>query len=447
MTEYNKVEEIKKLIKSGFDLELISFELDIPVQQLKQYQQEISRPKKTKSAREIIEERNNQVDKKIKEIRERYQRIFSKGNKSSKPIQQKELTKQEKQILETSIQRIEEIMVEITGELEKKERRKKVYGILEELKQVLEYPLSIEQAEKLINILESRELQNINSKTNNQLEVAVNKVKREIIKKLAETIETKFYQTEDIEELKELEKRITFKMEKESPTIVSSIKSKIRNKISEMEQQQAVEKIKNDIPANMVEILEGLAKGTLELEKARTVIEEEAQKRVEERKPNRFRLTQEQQRNQIIIQIRKAIENNAEKYCIENPETTINILQELSGDNLTRTVQTVVNNFIARKEFMEAKSICNKFKGKCETKTISEEIERAEVSDIVSKILNQQFTLEEERLNFQVIEQGLQKGRIKPRLIYLGKGQDGGKQITLADIWGEPNIREKTVPR
>ena len=33
----NEKEEIKKLIKHGFDLELISFELDIPIEKIKKF--------------------------------------------------------------------------------------------------------------------------------------------------------------------------------------------------------------------------------------------------------------------------------------------------------------------------------------------------------------------------------------------------------------------------
>ncbi len=49
-------EEIERLIKSGFDLELLSFELDIPMEQLQEYsrqlkekEQEIQVPKKKAS--------------------------------------------------------------------------------------------------------------------------------------------------------------------------------------------------------------------------------------------------------------------------------------------------------------------------------------------------------------------------------------------------------------
>ena len=41
MLEYNKVKEIKNLIRKGFDLELLSFELDIPIEEIRQYKLEL----------------------------------------------------------------------------------------------------------------------------------------------------------------------------------------------------------------------------------------------------------------------------------------------------------------------------------------------------------------------------------------------------------------------
>ena len=44
MTTISK-EEIVKLIKYGFDLELLSFELNIPIEQLKEYSKELNSKK------------------------------------------------------------------------------------------------------------------------------------------------------------------------------------------------------------------------------------------------------------------------------------------------------------------------------------------------------------------------------------------------------------------
>ena len=41
MLEYNKVKEIKNLIRKGFDLELLSFELDIPIEEIRKYKLEL----------------------------------------------------------------------------------------------------------------------------------------------------------------------------------------------------------------------------------------------------------------------------------------------------------------------------------------------------------------------------------------------------------------------
>lgn len=52
-------------------------------------------------------------------------------------------------------------------------------------------------------------------------------------------------------------------------------------------------------------------------------------------------------------------------------------------------------------------------------------------------------TIEEERIYIEMIEKGLKMGNIKLGAISLGKSQDGSKDITLADIWGGENQKEK----
>ena len=43
MIKHSEIEEIKKLIKNGFDLELMSFELDIPIEEIMQYKLELEK--------------------------------------------------------------------------------------------------------------------------------------------------------------------------------------------------------------------------------------------------------------------------------------------------------------------------------------------------------------------------------------------------------------------
>ena len=53
------------------------------------------------------------------------------------------------------------------------------------------------------------------------------------------------------------------------------------------------------------------------IQKANAMIDEEAKRRVESRPKAKFALTQEQERKQILIQIRTILEERAKKYCIE----------------------------------------------------------------------------------------------------------------------------------
>ena len=82
MIKENEMDAIKKLIQKGFDLELISFELDIPLEEIKEFQQEIEKQEtntKKYNYAEITNKRNEEIDKKIQQLRERYEKLYLKN--------------------------------------------------------------------------------------------------------------------------------------------------------------------------------------------------------------------------------------------------------------------------------------------------------------------------------------------------------------------------------
>lgn len=94
MIKCNQVEEIKKLIKNGFDLELISFEFDIPIEEIRKYKSELETIKKSNSVkaysdREIIDSKNKYSILKMEQLREKYKKLFFEGNKSKVKLQKK----------------------------------------------------------------------------------------------------------------------------------------------------------------------------------------------------------------------------------------------------------------------------------------------------------------------------------------------------------------------
>jgi hypothetical protein len=337
-------------------------------------------------------------------------------------------------------------------ELSKKERRKEASAILAELKKIEDYQLTIEQAEKLYCLMQAEELEKLNSRTTDKIDFYMNRNRRIIIRKLTEAVDIAQSQTEEIEELKSLERKLTIQMQQTNQIVVGAVKSRIESKISKINQKKVMDKIKNDVPVNIELIIKEISKGTLDIETANEIIEEEAKKRVESKPKTRFALTEEQEKRQILIQIKTVLMEKAEQYHIENPQTTVMQIQELCGGELEQAIRTVVKNLTGVKDFERAKEVCDKFYSNDKENPLSiyirklrNEIRNDEISDIVLKGINMNGTEAEERAYFELIEKGLKMGNVKLGAISLGKSQDGLRTITLADIWNDEDQKKKSL--
>ena len=442
MISSSKEKQIKELIRKGFDLELISFELDIPLEEINQFKLQLETGKKdnkpkTHNVKEIIDQRNKAAHLKIKHVKERYNKAFFTVDKSEVKLPSK-LSRQEIERINLKIEEIKNIIAKMEG-FSEEEKRKNINLISSKLKTIEKYNLSIEQSEKLYNLMQSEELKNINSNRN----ISINK--------LIESIDIAQYQTENVEELKRLEKRLTPTLAQEKPLIVGAIKTKISNKILKIQQQNAIEKIRNNIPIEIEQIIRDIASDKLNIQAANAIIDEEAKKRIENKSKNKFTLTQEQERKQILIQIKTVLAEKSKQYNIENPEKAITQIQELCGGDTGQSLRTVIKNLIGSKKYNKAKEICDKFsdndkesQNSIYIKRLRNEIRNAEISDIVMRVINTNGTIEEERAYIELIEKGLKIGNVKPRAVYLGKNQDGSRSITLEDVWTDEKTKRYT---
>lgn len=434
MKKQKEIEEIKKLIQSGFDLKLISFELDIPMQELIQYKIDIETSK--------INNAENTVHSKMNEMRGRYKSLYFRSNKVevAKP---KELSEEELKLVQTVIKTVEE-KIKAIRTVARKNRKYIASTILPELKKIEGFQLPMEHAEQLYMLLHAEELDALNTSVVDRVDYYISNERRRSLNNYAKAIEFEQYKVNDIESLKVLERRITGDMVKEAPLTAGTVKSKISSRISAIQQQDVKERIRSEIPVSIMHIIQGLANGNIDIVKANKVINEEAKKRVESKPKTMFSLTEEQERRQILIQIRTAISEKTDTFYIINPEKTILQMQELCGGELRQAIRAVVENLIKYKDYEVAKNICDKFSKKDEDKEsehtkyitgLRNEIRNAEISDIVMKAINMNGTPEEESACFSLIEKGLKMGNINLRAISLGKSEDGIKNITLADIW------------
>ncbi len=432
MIKNNELSEIKELIEKGFDLELMSFELDIPLEDLIQLKKDIETSKKIKLANS-----KNPME----QVRERYNKLFFANYKKEVEIPKK-LTMQQIELVNSVTTTIDKEIKEMKG-LSKKEKRKNVNSILMLLKQIKDFNLSIEQAEKLYNLMQSSELEHLNLSIEDKMDYYVKINRDRIAKKFAKAIDYAHLQTSDFEELKALERKITPKMEKSNPIFIGGIRTNIYNKMSKIQQQIISERIRNDVPTSISAIINDIVIGKLDVQNANEIINSEAKKRVESKPKTRFSLTEEQERRQILIQIRTVLSDRAEQYRIENPEVAIMQIQKLCGGELEQSIRVVVKNLIGQKEFERAKQICNKYALDEEKVTpvfitrLKKEIRNKEISDTVLRGIAANGSLEEGIAFYNLIENGLKTGNVKPETISLGKSQDGLRTITLADVWLE----------
>jgi len=300
MLEQKEVEEIKKLIKSGFDLELISFELDVPIEQVRQCKIDIETSKNnsttraTFNARDIIERRDNQAHSKISRMREKYRQLYFRSNKVE-VVRPKPLSQQDMELIRTVIATVQET-IEKMKTLPKKEKRKIASSILTELKKIEEYQLPMAEAEQIYGLMCSTELQGLNSNVTDRIDYYMKKQKSRSANQYAKAIEYEQYDVDDIEELQRLDRKLTGTLVSENPISVGAVKSKISNRIVAMRQQQAIDRIRNDIPVSIISVISDLVSGNIDMQKANVIIDEEAKRRVESKPKTRFSLTEEQER-------------------------------------------------------------------------------------------------------------------------------------------------------
>ena len=68
---------------------------------------------------------------------------------------------------------------------------------------------------------------------------------------------------------------------------------------------------------------------------------------------------------------------------------------------------------------------------------LKNEIENAKIGNKIMKIINSDYTVEEDKAYYGLIKSKLKRDNIKLSSIKLGKSQNGLRNITLKDIWNE----------
>lgn len=285
---YSK-QEIMNLIKKGYDLELISFELEIPIEVILQYKSELVRKNNMNKTRN-----KNNATHKMQELRKRYQKLFLKTTECEYE-QAMEFSEQEQEAINLAILEIETVIekmkkAELNGEFKRGWKE-----INSELKKIKGYQLTLNQAERLYQLLSERVLLSKKQGIDNMME----RHRIDIARRLARAITTAQFKTNDLQALEGIKRKITMQMQKDSPMAFGIARTKIENKISKIKQQEAIDRVKNNISPDIDSIIMGIADGTIDVEKANELIDEEVRKRVEKRPKGKFAITEEQEKDKF----------------------------------------------------------------------------------------------------------------------------------------------------
>lgn len=411
MINQNKVNEIKKMLKEGFSSKLISFELEIPLEEVKiiekelqaENQSKVDQPQEAKTGKTPIPEVTTRTE-------------------------QKNIHSKLKQTKFSKMQILRDRYYELYSPKKEEEKENK------------------EVSRKTSRILSGEEaIYNPNTPV---------KSKKKAIIAFAQDLSRILEQAQDLEEVKSLQKVITPEMERIAPFTITTLKNGFDAKIRILQSKNTIENIKNNIPPSIMQVIASLANNEIDMQVANEIIDAEAKRRVESKPKTRFSLTEEQERRQILYQIQATLSENAEKYPIRKPEIAIAKIKELCGVQKGAALRVVVLNLTGKKHFETARILCNKFTVENSepdiqriVKSLFLEIRDAEIADFVLKGIRMNASIEEENTYYELLESGLRKVNINPRAISLGKTQDGTKNITLADILTDGKQKQGTVER
>ena len=436
-------QEIINLIKNGFDIELIALEFDLDLDKLKKLKDLIDNfdeEKKNQQKEKNDIDKSKQYRSNFRILREKYINIYN-DNPNKEKENNLEMSQEEKIKVDREISEIEHL-VDGIEKLNYKNKRDKIKKILNITRKLYKYKLSIEQIERLDLLLNSDSINEIKLSSTDILSQSLYSVRKRNNKKYILAIDIAQSQTEDIQELQELKKKIKPEMIKEN-YLYNSLKSKINNKILKIRQKDMLDGIKGDIPESIKDIAIQIAKNNLDIDEANKIIDAEVQEKEKQKAKTKFTLSAEQEKQILLSKIQTLIgEDDEFKYNIVDSKSAVLNISQLCGISEVQALEIVSHNLINRDRFDEAKQLCNNMLRTCKAEDsiglyrIIGKIKCAEIGNLVLRLIRKEGNIEDDIEScMKLIENELKLRNIKLESVSLGKSRNGTRKITLADIW------------
>ena len=436
-------EEIIELVKYGCDPELIAFEFNVPMDEIKKAID--VEAKKTFLNRES----------KMNKIRVKYFNQYYSYDSNDGKVPSLEPTPQEEKKVQEVIDYLkrEQEGIENMADSTKKTL---LSSMLKELKILDTTKSTLEQTEEIKDMINRDEFKNISKKRGEKGVREFYLRKKRVEKRFSQLIEEKAKKTTDIAELRELKKKITPEMAREN-LLISNIRGRIENKITTISSKVMQYEMRNNVSPEIRGIVIAIAEGTLDMQEAQQTILKEAQKRVEEAKkaPNgRTVLSEQQHERQIAIQIRTLLSEQGNDYHIKDAKKGMQVLSEFP-DRIpsSQAFRVVVDNLASQEKFKQAIELCNSnisrmsFEGgetliSQAARSKKREIALRQIGSMIKEKIENKVSDEDDQMFMSLLERRLENEKIRLDAIQIGKDSSQIKSIRLSDIWYEKN-REK----
>ena len=447
-----KRKEVERRLKKNEDLDKIAFDLNVSrdaiedlsivyfdkrerqIRKMQQLLQAGKKPKVSNTPRRAKPLKSMSAREKTMLMREKYAQILS----NAKSEQEKNnISEQEKRLNDILISALEEKIMLANGSYS--EKRQYAVEMINEITELLSKRLTIKQAKQIEDLLTNDSFRNFmgqNTPMASKLRGMIGKAKQRVVN----VVWVEAQKTTDIEKLNRLYKMVSGPGYNhfETDVIRRKIEARMNNITMQKNQKIAVSK-------NIKNIAAQIASGSAEVNDIEEAINTEIAEKKKQIPQEKFGLTDEQIRAQILIQLRSVLMKQATKYYVKDVENTLSTLNGLAPNEYIENFRAVVMNLANRGSFKSAKTLCvenAQSMSNLAMRTIAGEVKKAELGRVINNAMNRNLTDREENKLWKLIENVLQNENAKKEDIIVSQSRDGSAKITLADIWPEDN--EKT---
>ncbi len=453
MIDLKLKEDILDLYDEGVEIELLADELRVPASEIENFIKEYKEEKEQSDVKKQEKIHTHKTEKthkkpqsKLEIMREKYANMLSRKVAQEAKNETRSITPEEKALLDETFAEFRKISKNMHN-LSQSEKYAAFFDFTKSAKKIKGIPTSIAQSEEALDILETFLAECHKIEVNDSAKNNYRIIRSMFVTNLCEAIDEKVSATNDIDELKKYSK-ILLKYTEHIDFVASGVQFKLNQKQHDLLRTEAMKKIRYDVPEEVRQIIVGIADGNLDTENAINTINRIAKERVEKLPKTRFSLTEEQQKNQLLLQVRTVLSERANEFKVEDPLKSIELLTELTEHyDYDKNVLTIIRNLYKSGRIDVAKQIAGDFRKRktenIEYRNVEKEITKFEIGSMVQNMINTLHSKEEEEAFISVLGKKLESSKIPLTAIPVGTTEDSLKTILLSDIWFESPKKQK----